>query len=436
MSASKPPSPSFEIPDLELAAPVSKRAATASPRRAAPAPLTPEAAAFGLEISLPELDDEDEQLLQKGSNLDLSLGTSPQAAQRHRESWPHGRTRPADQLPIDPAEVTLVAGYGSAPKNALLAPPYAYRVLSRRAPLKRALAARNSELGQAELARDTQLMQLATELRPALEANQAFQRMLEPIRQVEQVAAERMGALSRADAGYREQMARFDAELLRLREAEAQAQLLLTQTARAAAGTEEELRRAEAKHQRVLIEIRGVHEVARQALGPAGGDMSPAQSAKLSELQDRLKAIEPELAQAKTSHAGAEAAAAQAHSEVRRCQGQIQKLERQKQSAGTSLEKQLSVRAASVSEAETQRRDAWADVARAVLATRGAIKVPAPLLQTLREHDLHVEAAAIRLETHVRALDAYDRERVKQGVILMLSGIGVVLLSILLKAML
>lgn len=435
MTQPKEPAPSFEIPDLELAPPVSKRAVQPSAPRA-PVQLTPDAAAFGLEISLPDLDDEDEALLQKGSNLDLSLGSSPQAIKRHQENWPHGHTRPADQLPIDPTEIALVAGYGPAPTNGLLAPLYAYRVLARRSPLKRAVATHNSELCQAELARDTQLMQVANELRPALEANDAFRRLLEPIRQVEQLAGERSAALSQADAGYKEQMARFDAELLQLRQTEAQAQALLAEKAQVADGTKNELRRAEAKHQRVQIEIRGVLDVARQALGPAGGDMSPAQTAQLKELQDRLKSIEPELAQAKSQHGAAQAAEDQAHTEVRRRQGLIQKVERQKASAGSSLEKQLSVRAAGVSEAEKQRRDAMADVARAVLAGRGAVKVPEPLLQSLREHDQSVETLAVRLETHVRALDAYDRQRVRQGVIFVLSAFGVVLLSLLLKAML
>lgn len=439
MSDPKAPAPTFEIPDLELAAPVSKRAAPTNGQRPAPLQLTPESAAFGLEITLPDLDDEDEDedeaLRHLGSNLDLSRGTSPEASKRHHENWPHGRTRPADQLPIDPAEVTLVAGFGPAPTSALLAPAYAYRVLSRRSPLKRALAAQNSELSQAELGRDTQLMQLALELRAALEANDVFRRLLEPIRQVEQMAGERSAALSQADAGYREQMARFDAELQQLRESEAQAQALLAQKVQAADSTKNERSRAEAKHQRVQIEIRGVLEAARQALGPAGGDLSPAHATKLK-LQERLKSIEPELARAVSNHAAAEAAEDQAQAEVRRQQGLLQKLERQRASAGSSLEKQLSVRAASVSEAEKQRRDALADVARAVLAARGAVKVPEPRLQALREHDQSVEAAAVRLETHVRALDAYDRERVKQGVIFALSALGVVLLSLLLKAML
>jgi hypothetical protein len=435
MNERKPPAPSFEIPDLELGPPVSKRPAQVSTPRAA-APLTADSAAFGLEISLPDLDDEDEELLVKGSNVELSVGTSPQASKRHRENWPQGHTRPVDQLPIDPGEVTLTAGYGPAPVNALSSPMYAYRVLSRRSPIKKATARCHAELTSAELARDLELMQLSNDLRPALEANDAFRRLLEPIREVERRAGERSAALSEADAGYREQMARFDAEIAQLREAEAQAEAFYGDRAKLADTTESELRRAEAKHQRVQIEIRGVLDVARQALGPAGGDMAPEHAAKLAELQARASSLTPELTQANVIHGTAAKEQDNAQAEVRRIQGQIRQVERQKANARSSLEKQLSVRAQSVSEAEKQRREAMANVARAVLAARGAVAVPEPRLQALREHDKSVEAAAIRLETHVRALDSYDRRRVKQGIILVLSVLGVVLLSILLKAML
>jgi len=435
MNERKPSPPQFEIPDLELAAPVSKRATAPVIKPTAPQ-LTPESAAFGLEISLPDLDYEDEALLQLGSNVELGLGASPQAAPRQPENWPHGHTRPADKLPIDLAAVTAVAGYGPAPKNAILAPLYTYRVLSRHAALKRAVAARHAELRQAELARDTQLMKLSNELRPTLEANEAFRRLLEPIRQVEQLAGERSAALSQADAGFREQMARFDAELQQLRDGEAQAQAALTQLRQSAEASQNELRRTEAKHQRVQIEIRGVLDVARRELGPAGGDMSPAQAAQLAELQERAKSLEPELARTRAAHATAEAVRAEAEAEVRSRQARIQQLERQKAGAGSSLAKQLSLQAAGVDEAERQRRDALADVARAVLATRGVGKVPEAMRVALLGHDQAVETAAIALETHVRALDSYDRERVKQGVVLVLSALGVVLLSILLKAML
>jgi chromosome segregation ATPase len=320
--------------------------------------------------------------------------------------------------------------------NAVLSPMYAYRVLSRRSPIKKATALSHVELTSAELSRDLELMELSRELRPALEANDAFRRLLEPIRDVERVAGERSAALSEADAGYREQMARFDAELAQLRETEASAEAFYQGKAKLADSTKNELRRAEAKHQRVQIEIRGVLDVARQALGPAGGDMAPEHAAELAELQARAAALMPDVTRALATHATSTKAQDDAQAEVRRIQNQRRQLERQKASAGSALEKQRTVRAQSVSEAEKQRRDAMADVARAVLAARGAVAVPEPRLQALRDHDKNVEAAAIRLETYVRALDSYDRGRVKQGIILVLSVLGVVLLSILLKAML
>ena len=148
------------------------------------------------------------------------------------------------------------------------------------------------------------------------------------------------------------------------------------------------------------------------------------------------KAIQPELADAKSRHAAAKADLESADAEARRLQTQIRKLERQKSGAGDAHGKQLSERAAGVSEAEKQRRDAMAEVARAVLAARGSVAVPEATIAALRQHDATVEAAAVRLETHLRALDSYDRERVKQGVIVVLSVVGVELISILLKAML
>jgi chromosome segregation ATPase len=164
--------------------------------------------------------------------------------------------------------------------------------------------------------------------------------------------------------------------------------------------------------------------------------MPPAEAAKLAELRTRESALEPEVAQAKSAHAGVKSLQDQAQAELRRVQNQVRQVERQKGSAGSSLEKQLTARAAGVSEAERHRRNALADVARAVLVTQGAVAVPEPRLLELRGHDQTVDALATRLETHVRALDSHDRERVKQGLILVLSAAGIVLLSILLKAML
>jgi hypothetical protein len=435
MSERDPLAPAFEIPDLELEPAISKRPAAATgPLSARQAP--PATAAIR-EISLDDNDD-DFDSIQSGSSVSLALGASPAEPAMRIEigGWPSGRTRPVDQLPIDPAEVAIVAGYGPAPKVALLAPIYAYRVFSRRGPLTRAVAEQHAALTAVELERDTLLAKLASELRPQLEVSDAFRRAFEPLREVERLASDRSAALSQADSGYREQMARFDDELGKLRQAEAAARADFDFKDGAKSGTESALRRAEAKLQRVQIELRGVLDLARQALGPAGGELRPEDASQVTELKARAAAIEPEVAQAKSAHQATTAACDKAHAETRRLQAQIRQLEQQKQNAGSNLGQELTVRAAGVSEAEKQRRDALAEVARGVLLARGSVPVAGDTLEALRHHDKVAEAHAIRLETHLRALSSYDRERVKLGVIVVLSALGVVLLSILLKAML
>lgn len=415
----------LQIPDLDLEPVVSKRQGDSSQVRG----LTE--SAFG--------DDDFELLPTGGARLELSGGPVASAASEPsapRGPWPSGHTKPAEQLAIDPLEVALVAEYGPAPKSALLAPLYAYRVYARRRALLRAIAEQHAALQREEAERDTALAQLTSELRPQLESNESFKRALEPVREIERLAGERHAALSQADAGYRQQMAGFDQELSRLSEATALAQALVTRCSGAAEASESALRRAEAKHKRVQIEIRGVMDVARQALGPAGGDIPAPQAAQLAELQARLQSLEPELNQARATHAGSSAELAKAQAERQGLEEQARLLQRQKASASGGLEQQLSARAAGVTEAEKQRRDALADVARAVLGARGSLPVPQATLQALLAHDARVEAQAARLETHVRALDSQDHERVRQGVILALSGLGVVVLAIALKAML
>jgi hypothetical protein len=436
VSKRDPLAPAFEIPDLELDAP-------APSKRAPQTPSSVRQAAVNATPKLPEislgLDGEDDfDLLQTGASANLALGADPLAPPRQVETaeWPRGRTPPAEQLSVDAREVALIADYGPAPRNALLAPLYAFRVFSRRKPLKQALAEQHAALSAAELERDTLLMRLASELRPALEAHDAFKRTLAPVREVERLASERAAALLQADSGYREQMAKFEAELSSLRQAEAAARRATLEREASQTAAENELRRAEGKHQRVQIEMRGVMDLARQKLGPAGGDVPAEFAAKLAELQSRANALEPELTQAKAKHASAVAALAQAETETQRLLSQMRQLERQKANVGSSLGKQLNERAAGVTEAEKQLRDALAEVARAVLGARGAMPVPDATLAALREHDKQVEQRALRLEMHVRALDSYDRDRAKQGIIVVLSALGIVLLFILLKAVL
>jgi hypothetical protein len=431
------PAPTFDIPDLDLEPAVAQRSSAPSASRTLAAD-PPPAPTPAREIDLGSSDDEDFELIQAGPSVELSGAGAHAARTAALESgpWPSGRTRPSDQLPVDPLEVSVVADYGAVPRNALGAPLYAYRVFARRRDLQKSIAEQHQALVAVELERDSALMQLGLDLRPALESSTAFRRLLEPVIEVERLASDRGAALSTADAGYRQEMAQFDGELLRLREAEARAQQLAAEKRGVADSTESELARAEAKSKRLQIETRGVMDLARQAVGPAGGDIPPAQAAQLAELQAKVTALEPELSRAKAAYAGAYQALEQADAELRRLQVELRRLDRQKSTAGDALQQQLSVRVAGVSDAEKQRRDAWAEVARAVLVSRGAVPVPEQVLEGLRAHDRRIEAHALRLETHLRALDSQDPLRVRQGVLLALSALGLVVLAIALKAVL
>jgi len=389
-----------------------------------------------------ELSSEDDfELVPLGQNEDF--GESVTAGQgwvdrsmQVETPWPTGRTKTADQLSVDGVEVELVAGYGRPPQNAVLTPLYAYRVFTRQRQLRLQVSQLNQQLSRAEAERDGLLARLATSLRPVLEASDTFRRLLEPIREVERLRGDRSAALSEADAGYREQMAKFDQELARLRAVQTSAKSASAEKRGVRENAENEFRRADAKHKRAQIEMRGVLDLARKALGPAGGDIPPAQAKQLAELQAQAAALEPEVARTRAALTVASTAFDQAEGEVQRVQAELKKVERQKAGIGGSLEKQLSVRAAGVSEAEKQQRDALAEVARAVLASHGALEVPTPELETLTGQDARINALALRLETHLRALDSQDRGRVKLGVSIALGAVGLVVLAILLRAVL
>ncbi len=466
MSDDQPkPGPTFEVPDLELAPVVSKRSPVVprkpveAPRQSSSGPTSGReldleagpgvtlASSGGLALgsygsAFPGGDEDDAddgfQLIQTGSSVDVA-GADPSwvdRTQRTEAAWPSGRTRSAEQLPVDAVEVALTAGYGPAPESALLTPVYAYRVFTRQRVVRGLVKALHQQLAQAEAERDGSLAELATRLRPSLEASDTFRRLLEPIREVERMAGDRSQALSEADAGYRERMSKFEQALGSLREAEALAKVRVSSERALVDAAESEFRRAEAKHKRTQIEIRGVMDVARQAVGPAGGEMPQAQAEKLAELQAKAAALEPDVVRTKSALDAANQELQKAEGEVRRVQGDMKKVEREKAGVGGSLEKQLSVRVAGVSEAEQQKREALAEVARAVLASRGAVPVPDDVLAALTSQDQRVEKLAVRLETHVRALDAHDRDRAKLGVSLALGALGLVVLAILLKAVL
>ena len=318
----------LQIPDLELEPAVSKRPESVTARGSHSARLGSSPSGFA--------DDDAFELVPTGAKLELSgdvIQPGPES-QRATAAWPNGRTDSAEQLRVDPLEVTLVADYGVAPSSVALTPLYAYRVYARRRHLQRAVAEHHAALQRDEAERDEALAQLASELRPTLEANETFKRMLEPVRELERLAGDRNAALSQADAGYREQLAGFERELLGIGESLVEARKLLARCSDAAESTDADLRRAEGRNRRIQIEIRGVMDLARQALGPAGGDLPAPQAAQLANLQTRLHGLQPELDRTRAAHVGSSTELERARSELKRLEDKAHRVEREKAAAG------------------------------------------------------------------------------------------------------
>jgi hypothetical protein len=106
---------------------------------------------------------------------------------------------------------------------------------------------------------------------------------------------------------------------------------------------------------------------------------------------------------------------------------------RKKQAVGERYQKELLARSASLTESETAQRAALAEIGRALLAARGAIPVEASWLERIRSVSAPADGLIIKCETQRRALDAYDRARVTQGVRLACTLLALVFALVALK---
>jgi hypothetical protein len=469
MSESQRPkqtAPQFVIPDLELEPAPRSRASGA----AAPAAPSPSQRGY----SAPNLFDEDtydtgslsielnqnpgQGSIDFGSSINfdgqagfeleptarsLSTDSGPQSVVTRRAdpspaepAWPSGRAPDAETLTIDPVEVVVLAEYGPAPSSAHLAPAYAYRVFTRQRELKQRLGLLSVERDRAQAEREATLAELARTVRPAAEQVDAFKRFFAPLVELEEIASQRGQALSSVNAELGAHSATFDAELTQLVEQMSAQQKLEQDAARVHAEREQLAQRAEAKLKRVHIEIRAVTHVAEQKLGPQGGQIPEAEAAQLALLRQRAEGIQPEVAQTKADLEQAKRSLGQARARLDTLRQSERLIIRKKQALGEHYQKELRVRSAGLSESETQQGSALADLGRAVLAARGSVPVPAPWLERVRSASERADQLIRSCETQRRALGAYDRAKVAQGVRLVCTAIGIIVLLIVLKIVL
>jgi hypothetical protein len=460
----KPALPQFEVPDLELE-PV-------RPMRAAAAVGAPSSAKTpARQYSAPNLFDDD-AFIAGGPSIELGDGERygaaasdalgdielegnaytglavddpvPHSARQLKPGvrgegavhWPTGQTPAREQLAIDAVELKLLANYGEPPTSVYSTPAYAYRVFTRQRELKRTLGPLDAKRAHAEAERESTLAELARAVRPDAERIEQFRRLFAPLVELEQVASVRGQALTSVNAELTAQAGVLDAELGAIREQLAGEQARERDAQRVFDERDAAAKRAEAKLKRVHIETRAVTQVAQQKLGPQGGKVPEPEASELAALKRRADALLPEVEQTKADLRQAQSALDQASARVGAARQSERAAGRKKEALVSHYQQQLDARGRGLSESEQQQRAALAELGRAVLAAHGLVPVPEAWLERVRSVTQQADALVLRSEMQRRALDAYDRARVLQGLRLAGTAIALFVFLIVLKLVL
>lgn len=346
--------------------------------------------------------------------------------------WPTGELDRAG-LSVDAAEVRRVAAFGPVPRQWIAWPAYALRVRVRRRALRRLLEARRHDLAAAEAERDELLSRLAAGKRHEIEADPRLMPLLDTVRELERMAGEHGQALAGANAEYSARAQKLELELAARREPYAAATSAEQARVRGFVEREQAHKRLLTQQDRLRMEIRSAETVAAQAALAAGlpeGQLAPeheAQLARLSEQATRLAgeqtAQAAELQRARSELEGARRELAELARRVREVETERRALDRE-------FKQRLAQGTQGFSEVERRRQDALADAGRALLKQRDSVSLGPDVLQGLIEADARVAKAALAVETHARAVTAYDRARVSDGDWILGAAVLVVVLAV------
>jgi hypothetical protein len=304
----------------------------------------------------------------------------------------------------EPDEVDVVAGYGQAPDNIVLALPYALRVWTRRRELGQTLEGLEREKAAAAVLLDDALSELGAALhaRRSESALAPLQKLFLAVREadkkIEQQEGDRFKNRQSAEEKMKELQAQLEAaereaEPFREKEREVKQRL---------AEAEKNRDRARAMLQRVLIEKRALEGASE----PPGQDridsLQAAEQARQSEVEvasARVAEVSKELSQASLELAekmkGVSAALAA------------------RQQATDALEEEERDYENRALQAEGEKRSAFIAVAAAALNDRLLSNAEASPVLSARHHLTELEHAC---QVHQEALTRYDRDRYQQGI--------------------
>ena len=431
MSEKRPPG-SFDIPDLELDAPL--RSASTSPRRPK-----------GLEYDDPNDDFELETAQTSLGTFGLDTESLPLPGARSgvpsaMAPWPIGATPGPGELQLEHDEIERIADYGDARVPWLRAPAYTLRVFQRHRALRKAREQTRSELSACESRRDATLAELVRKLKPELEKREQFRAGLTQLATAEQASSEQERALANASAEAQTKLGAIDAQSAALRTEIDTQKSVLDARQRLFDDCTANLKRAEARAKRAQIEIRAVHDVALKRAAAAGKtstgqvELTADEAVRLRELEQQASALTGEVAQVRVPYVAAERELADVRRRITELEQQLQSSEQRKTAFTRQARQDLNAKGRQASQAGGALSDAYAALGRAVLSGRGAVNVDDEMLERLRQHDKEVTRAAIDDEHHLRALTVYDRDTAQRGLVVV-AVTAVVLLALLIYAL-
>ena len=314
---------------------------------------------------------------------------------------------------VDPFEAKVLADYGPVPEAFWQAPMYAYRVMSRRGELRRALAERREDATRTSKRVEDALVAFGEKARVTVKEG-ALTPLLERVKAAEDLLRSRDSALAGTMDAQRAALAAIDARLGPAQTELAQATALENQAVAARDAADADSKRAEAKVKRIDIELRnlGAAPPAAPKAGAdreAAADEAAAQAAKL---------------------AAAERAVTEAHRKTAAATARCDTIGAERTAEEQRFTRQTGTRGAGVDDAHQQLRAALAELGRALLADKSMTELAAARDEVARlEQTAHAKTKSVAV--HESALTAYDAPKVFLGMALVAIGVALVVVVIL-----
>jgi hypothetical protein len=354
---------------------------------------------------------------------------TPEPRGEERPTPSAGRAPPAASDPleeltqqppaVDEAEVRALAGYGAAPRSVLYAVPYAWKVWRRRPALRKLYAAQQQAYDGLRAQCRGRFCDMLEGLREAWGAEGEVIELLAGLGRAKALVEERSGMLDHTRQQHASQVGTVDQSLGEL---ETERARLESERRTAQVSLEEctsQHARADAQLKRSDIELRALHDAAREAAGK-GAKFAPPQQAK------RIAAVEALRSEQLDALRQRESALSSARDEVRAKDGALRELARrmaqthgQRATLQREAQGQEKLRAEAVRAATEQLHDEAERAIRKLTTERH------PAMEGLREEiraiGKRLRAGAEELERHRLAVDAYDRRPVQLGIAIVAS---------------